>query len=97
MLKERKDPKDVRSYRAVALKNILCKIFEKKIIDRQFGFRKQRSTIDTISKTTTKILNDFRRKEKTAAIFFNIEKAFEIFIRDKTLEQLENMGIQGEC
>ena len=64
MLKKRKDPKDVRSYRPVALTNILCKIFEsmtnkrliwylkkeKKIDDRQFGFRKQRSTIDTISK-----------------------------------------------
>ena len=30
---------------------------EKKIDDRQFGFIKQRSTTDTISKLTTKILN----------------------------------------
>ena len=42
---------------------------EKKIYDIQFGFRKQRSTIDAISK----ILHEFRRKEKTAAIFFDIE------------------------
>ena len=28
LLKEKKDPKDVRSYRPVALANILCKIFE---------------------------------------------------------------------
>ena len=40
------------------------------IDDRQFGFRKQRSKIDAISKITTKILDGFRRKEKTAAIFF---------------------------
>ena len=58
---EGKDPKDVNSYRPVALTNILCKIFkmtnkrlawylemEKKIDNRQLGFRKQRSTIDTI-------------------------------------------------
>ena len=108
MLKERKDPKDVRSYKSVSLINILCKIFErmtnkrlawylekeKKIYDRVFGFRKQRSTIDAISKITIKILYRFRRKEKTAAIFFDIEKAYDKVSRDETLEQLENMGIQ---
>ena len=29
LLKEGKDPKDVRSYRPVALTNILCKIFKR--------------------------------------------------------------------
>ena len=47
----------------------------KKIDEIQFGFRKQRSTIDAISKITTKILNEFRIKERTSAIFFDIEKA----------------------
>ena len=67
LLKERKDPKDVRSNRPVALTNILYKIFERmtynillwylekeKINDRQFGFRKRRSIIDAISKLTKK-------------------------------------------
>ena len=65
----------------------------KKIDDRQFSFRKQRSTIHAISKITTKVLDGFKRKEKTAATFFNIEKAYEKVNRDKTMEQLENMGI----
>ena len=70
-----KKGKDVKSFNSVALTNILCKIFESmtnkklvwylvkedKINERQFGFRKQRSTIDAISK----ILDGFRRKEKT--------------------------------
>ena len=76
MLKEGKDPIDVKSYRPVALTNILGKIFErmknkrlylekeKKIDDKQFGFRKQRITIDAILNITTKILGEFRRKEK---------------------------------
>ena len=50
---------------------------EKKIDDRQFGFSKQRSTIDAISKITTKLFNGFRKKEKTAAIFFDMEKAYD--------------------
>ena len=50
---------------------------EKKIDNRQFGFRKQRITIDAISKLTTKILDGFRRKEKTIAIILNIKKAYD--------------------
>ena len=73
-----KDPKDVKIYRPVALTNTLCKIFKRmsnkrlvwymekeKIIDaRQFSFRKQRSTVNAISKLTTKILDGFRRRRK---------------------------------
>ena len=68
---------------------------ENKIDTRQFGFRKQRNTMDAISKITTKILEGFRRKEKTAAIFFDIEKAYNKIDRENTFEQLETMGIQG--
>ena len=64
---------------------------KKEIDDRQFAFRKQKSTIDAISK----IVYRLRRKEKTAAIFFNIEKTYDKFNREKTFEQLENMKIQG--
>ena len=72
-------------------KRLVCYLEkEKKIDDRQFGFRKQRCTIDVISKITTKILNEVRRKVKIV-IFFNIKKVYDKVNRDKTLE---NMGIQ---
>ena len=59
----------------MALTNILCKIFERMVNKRlvwymekenkndtrQFDFRKQRNTIDAISKISKKILEDFRR------------------------------------
>ena len=61
---------------------------KKKIDDRQVGFRKQKSIIDAISNKTTKILERFRRREITAAIFFDAEKAYDKVNRDKTLEQL---------
>ena len=56
---------------------------EKKIDDRQFGFKKERHNRYNIKK------QKFERKEKTAAIFFDkINKT-------KTFEQLKNIGIQG--
>ena len=70
-------------------KKIVCYLEkEKKKDDRQFGFRIQRSTIDPISKITTKILERFKRKEKTKGIFFYIEKAYDKIKRGKKLEQL---------
>ena len=42
--------------------------------DKQFNFRNQRSTIDVLSKVTTK--NGFR-KQKMAIIFFNIKKVYD--------------------
>ena len=61
---------------------------------RQFGFRKQRRTIHAKSKLATKILYGCKRKEKTAALFFNIEKAYDRINRNKTFKQ-ENMRIRG--
>ena len=80
----------------MTLTNILCKILErrtnerlvlylekeKKIDDRWFGFRKQRSTTDTILKIALQILNGFR--SKTAAIFFDIKKVYDKVNREKT-------------
>ena len=41
------------------------------------------------------ILVGFRRTEKTAAIFFHMEKTYHKVNRENTLKQLENQGIQG--
>ena len=37
---------------------------------------------------TTKILDGFRRKERTGAIFFNIEKTYNNINRNKTFEHM---------
>ena len=68
---------------------------EKKIDNRQFSFRKQRSTIDAIAKITTKIIDEFRRKEKSTAIFFDIKKSYDKVNRNKdtgTTKKYENTG-----
>ena len=46
----------------------------------------QRSQQMQYQKITTKILDEFKRKEKTAAIFFDIEKAYDKVNREKTLQ-----------
>ena len=63
---------------------------QKKIDERQFDFRKQKSTIDAISKITTQIPDGFRRKEKTAAIFFDSKKAYEMSTEIRHLNNWKN-------
>ena len=45
-------------------------IKRKKIENRLFSFRKRRSTIDSIPKITTKILDWLKIKDKKAEIFY---------------------------
>ena len=42
------------------------------------------------NKTLIRFLMDLKKVKKTAAIFFDIKKAYDKVNRDKTLEQLEN-------
>ena len=46
-------------------------------------------------KNNKKILDGFRRKKKTATIFFDIKKAYDKIDREKTIELLENIEIPG--
>ena len=74
--------KNGRSYQPVALTNILCKMFEKitrerllwylkkeKLDYRQVGFRKQKSTINTISKITTNFYSVQKKGENSQNLF----------------------------
>ena len=46
LLKEVKDPEDARSYRPVALTNILCKIFERMTNKKLVWYPKKEKKID---------------------------------------------------
>ena len=71
-------------------------VSREKIVDRQVGFKKQRSKADAMSKKTTKIIDGFRKKKKTAVIFFYIEKAYNKIIKNKPLKQLEKQKYGDE-
>ncbi|WP_420007003.1 reverse transcriptase domain-containing protein, partial [Vibrio cholerae] len=80
-MKPDKNPACHSSYRPIALSSVLCKIFEHLLKNRldwelesnnilpkfQFGFRKGRSTIDSLSILTTDIRLAFSKNEHLCA------------------------------
>ena len=97
--KREENPKEAKNYRPVSLSSILCKIFElmvnkrpilylkvkAKIFDWQFSFKKQKSTINLISKITYKVFDSNH--------LFWIKKGYARINFYKTLKQLECMKI----
>ena len=67
---------------------------ERKIDDRQLQKTRKHNQSQKYQISISKIIDGFRRRVKTAPIFFNIEKTYDRDNRDKKVKQLENMGIQ---
>ena len=61
----------------------------------QESFGKFRGTTDTLLRVTQDICNGFNRKEKTAALFIDIEKAYDSVWCEGLLFKLKEMGIRG--
>ncbi|XP_052739677.1 RNA-directed DNA polymerase from mobile element jockey isoform X2 [Bicyclus anynana] len=91
ILKPGKDPAEHNSYRPIALSSTLCKVLEHMIKNRlewfvesrdmlgktQFGFRKSRSTADSLSMLATNIHLAFSRGEYLVGIFLDISSAYD--------------------
>ena len=100
---------DVSNYRPVSLLPIPGKILEKIIhgdvanflennkllCDKQGGFRKNHSTLSSITEFTNNIFNAINSKELTVAIFFDLKKAFDTVNHKILIKKLEKMGIRG--
>lgn len=86
-----KDKELAASYRPISLTSCVCKLFEKMINVRlvyyletnnllsefQFGFRKNRCTIDPVMMLTREIQKSFASKKSTLGVFFDMEKAYD--------------------
>lgn len=86
-----KDPTIPSSYRPISLLSNLGKTLERLILnrirrggtqeatlkDQQYGFREKRSTARQLSKVVNDIRIQFNLKRSTAAMFLDIEKAFD--------------------
>ncbi len=104
-----KDPSKPASYRPIALTSNLCKIMERLITDRlsyemekrgllvscQSGFRKGRNTMDSVVKFETEIRRPQANKETVVAVFFDIEKAYDMMWKEGLVIKLVKIGIGG--
>ena len=109
ILKPGKDPNLPQSYRPIALTSCICKLYERMVnarlvwylesknllSNRQFGFRKNRSTMDPLLMLTREIENAFAMQNQTIAVFFDLEKAYDTTWRAGILQQLIAWNIGG--
>ena len=109
ILKPFKDSSLPQNFRPIALTSCVSKIYERMInarlvwylesknllSNRQFGFRKNRSTMDPLMFLSREVQNAFACQNQTIAVFFDLEKAYDTTWRAGILLQLVNWGIVG--
>ena len=107
--KKHKDHKNLNNYRPIALTSCMCKLMEKVVNARmvwyletnnilsqeQYGYRKFRSTTDALVRLETYIREAFARKQHVYAVFFDMEKAYDIAWRGGILQSMHNAGLKG--
>ena len=104
-----KDATMPSNYRPIALTSQLGKIMERMVNDRlvywlemrnilysyQTGFRQRRGTMDPVVTLEESIRKAQVNKETILAVFFDIEKAYDMVWREGLLIKLRQMGIKG--
>ena len=104
-----KDPSKAASYRPIALTSNMCKLMERILVNRltyfmeskglfagyQSGFRKGRSTLDAMIRLETDIRKALAMKEVLVAVFFDIEKAYDMLWKEGLMIQLKKLGVGG--
>ena len=109
VLKEGKPSEDPTSYRPISLTCCLGKLMEKMVSERliwylekrkllvnyQAGFRKNRSTTDNLTMLKDEIERAFRKREHLVAVFFDLEKAYDLTWRYNILDKMHQWGFRG--
>ena len=63
--------------------------------DSQSGFRKNRYTLDQLTKLESEINHAFMERKVIAAVYLDLEKAFDLMWTTGTIMQLSKFGIDG--
>ncbi len=98
------DKSNLANYRPISLVPVLSKIFEKLIHKRlvsfldkheviyhkQFGFRKQHSTLHALHSAVTQILNGLNKNETVFGVYLDFSKAFDTIQHNILLDKLEH-------
>ena len=100
---------DMNNYRPISLLSIFDKIMEKIMHNRlyhflevnnilyskQFGFRKNNSTVNALIKITEKIKESIDKGKYGCGIFIDLRKAFDTVNHEILLFKMEHYGIRG--
>ena len=110
ILKGGKEATDPTGYRPIALTSCACKILEK-ILNRRLlwfleskgylhknlsGFRKGRSTIDSLATLINQVYAAFRNKQYVLGVFLDLEKAYDTCWRHLIMKELHRYGLKGK-
>ena len=109
ILKNGKPKEDPSSYRPISLTSCICKVAERMINARlywwlenshllnpnQAGFRRGRQTIDQLIRLTQGVADGFQDGEHTAAVFVDLQQAYDHVWRPGLLFKMQKLGIQG--
>lgn len=109
ILKPDKEKTDVNSYRPISLTCCMCKLMERIVNKRltysleernllaplQNGFRHNRSTTDNLVRLESYIHDSFANDEKVLAVFFDVQKAYEMTWRHLITKKLYEWGFSG--
>lgn len=107
ILKPGKAPTEISSYRPIALSSVLVKVAENLVKNRlewiienrnilpesQFGFRKGRSTLDSVGTFVTTIRVAFSRNESVVATFLDLESAYDNVLLNVLKSKLHKLDI----
>lgn len=107
ILKPGKEASDPTNYRPIALTSLLGKTMERIITERlsylfeskslftpfQSGFRKGRSTMDAVLCLESEVRKAQTNKEIIVAVFFDIEKAYDMLWKEGLLIKLLKFGV----
>ncbi|GFY59369.1 putative RNA-directed DNA polymerase from transposon BS [Trichonephila inaurata madagascariensis] len=109
ILKPKKDPTGIQSFRPISLTCILSKLPERMVVDRlqyyldrsghisekQAGFRRSYNTIQQIARLTQHIKDGFQKKQSTLAVFVDFKSAFDKVWRKMLLKKLLHMNVSS--
>ena len=108
--KPNKDPQKPESYRPIALTSHFGKLLESILTNRlnhiledrkiissdQSGFRNKRQCLDQLARLVSEVNKCRKLNKQTAAIFLDLEKAYDQLLRGGALEELKKAGITGQ-